>query len=80
VDADVTYTMTTGTVGGTYIPLSSFSNQEAEETAFSLDLTKNFPNAWEIGLRTYLNIYNDKTSGLLDGNVFTSTFLVKRYF
>ena len=80
VDADVTYTMTTGTDGGTYFPLSSYSSLEAEETAFSLDLTKNFSNAWEIGLRTYLNIYNDKTPGLLDGNVFTSTFLVKRYF
>jgi hypothetical protein len=80
VDADVTYTITKGTIGGTYIPLSAFSNQEAEETAFSLDLSKKFSNAWEIGLRTYLNIYNDKTTGLLDGNVFTSTFLVKRYF
>ena len=80
VAADVTYTMTKGTVGGTYIPLSSFSSLEAEETAFSLDLTKSFSNAWEVGLRSYLNIYNDKTTGLLDGNVFTTTFLVKRYF
>jgi len=73
-------TMTEGTVGGTLIPLSLYSNLDAEETAFSLDLSKKFSNAWEIGLNSYLNIYNDKTSGLLDGNVFTTTFLVKRYF
>lgn len=80
VAADVTYTITNETVGGTYIPLSTYSGLEAEETAFSLDLAKKFSNAWEIGLNSYLNIFNDKTSGLLDGNVFTTTFLVKRYF
>lgn len=80
VAGDVSYTITEGTVGGTLFPLSTYSNLEAEETAFSLDLTKRFSSPWEIGLRSYLNIYNDKTSGLLDGNVFTTTFLVKRYF
>ena len=60
--------------------LSSYSNLEATETRFSLDLAKKLPRNWEIGLSAYLNIFNDKTTDFLDGNVFTSTLALKRYF
>ena len=86
VAADVTYTLAEGTtlyndvVGGEPFSLSSFSDLEAAETTISLDLAKKLHNDWEIGLRSYLNIFNDKTSDLLDGNVFTTTFAIKRFF
>jgi hypothetical protein len=60
--------------------LSSYSNLESTETRFALDLAKKLPRNWEIGLSAYLNIFNDKTTGFLDGNVFTSTLVFKRYF
>ena len=84
--ADVNYTIAKGTtqyddvVGDADYSLTSFSGLEATETRFSLDLTKKLPRNWEIGLKAYLNIYNDKTSDFLDGRVFTTTFAIKRYF
>jgi hypothetical protein len=88
LDFDISYTIAEGVtdydalIGGTDLSLSSFSHLNTEETGISLDLTKKLSREWEVGLRSYMNIYNDKTSGLLnlDGNVFTTTFLVKRYF
>jgi len=86
VAADLTYTMAEGStlyndmVGGADFSLAEFSGLEASETSISLDLAKKLPRDWEIGLRSYLNIYNDKTSDLLDGRVFTTTFAIKRYF
>ena len=84
--ADVNYTIAEGTtqyddvVGDTDFSLSPFTNLEATETRFSLDLAKKLPKNWEIGLRAYLNIFNDKTSDFLDGRVFTTTLVLKRYF
>ncbi len=86
VAADLTHTIAEGTtgysdvVGGAPFSLSSFSNMETSETSFSLDLAKKLPKDWEIGLRLYFDIFNDKVSDLLDGNVFTTTFSLKRYF
>ena len=86
VAADLTHTIAEGTteysdvVGGAPFSLSSFSNMETSETSFSLDLAKKLPKDWEIGLRLYFDIFNDKVFDLLDGNVFTTTFSLKRYF
>ena len=86
VTADLSYTTTDGTtgfndvVGGAPFSLSSFSNLETSETGISLDMTKKLANDWEIGLMSYLNIYNDKSSDLLDGKVFATTLALKRYF
>ncbi len=86
VTADLTHTISKGTagyndvVGGAPFSLSSFSNLEISETSFSLDMAKKFSKNWEIGLRSFLGIYNDRTFDLLDGNVFTTTVSLKRYF
>ena len=84
--ADLNYTIAEGTtmysdvVGGAPYSLASFSNVEVAETSLSLDLVKRVKD-WEIGLRSYLGIFNDKISpGFLDGEVFTTTFAIKRYF
>jgi len=84
VGADLSHTITKGTTGYTVAfegtPLASLSNLEASETSFSLTMTKKFPKDWEAGLRLFYNIYNDKSTDLLDGNVLISTFTMKRYF
>jgi hypothetical protein len=86
VAADLTYTIGEGTteygdvLGGAPFSLSTFSNMETSETIFSLDLAKKLPKDWEIGLRLYFDVFNDKVFDLLDGNVFTTTFSLKRYF
>lgn len=84
--ADVTHTLTEGksdyadVVGGAPFSLSSFSALKATETIFSFEVTKRLPNDWELGLRSYLDIYDDKAYDFLDGKVFTTTFNIKRYF
>lgn len=67
-------------VGGAPFSLDSFSALKASETAFSLDVTKKLSKEWEVGLKSYLGIYNDKAYDLLDGNVFTTSCILKRYF
>ena len=86
VAADLTYTIAEGTtdygdvVDAAPFSLSSFSDMKTSETSFSIDLAKKLPKDWEIGLRLYFDIYNDKESDLFDGNVFTTNFTLKRYF
>ena len=63
------------------VPLSSFADLEASESSLSLILAKKLPKDWEIGFRLYFNIYNDTPpDDFLDGDVFSSTFTIKRYF
>jgi hypothetical protein len=84
--AGATYTITEGETGynnvvaGAPFSLSSFSALKASETVLSLDITKKFSKAWEVGLRSYMGIYNDRMYDLLDGNVFINTCTLKRYF
>ena len=35
---------------------------------------------WEVGLRFYGDMYNDRSADLQDGQLFASTLLLKRYF
>jgi len=83
---DISHTIAEGTtgykaiVGGTDLAFSSYSSMKSEETGINLDLTKKFARKWEVGLRSYFNIYNDRDTDRLDGNVFTTTFAIKRYF
>lgn len=84
--ADLTHTISEGetgyddVVGGAPFSLSSFSALKASETTLALELAKKLSSAWEVRLKSHLNIYNDRAYDLLDGNVFTTTFNVKRYF
>jgi len=86
VTADLTYTITKGktgyddVVGGEPFSLSSFSALKASETICSLEIAKRLSKDWEVRLRSYMNIYNDREYDRLDGNVFTTTFSIKRYF
>ena len=87
IAADLSYTTAKGSTGYhelveevQFTPLSSYSDLEVTETSFSLNVSKRFYKDWEIGLRSYFDIFDDKTSDFLDGNVITSTVLLKRYF
>ncbi len=82
----VSYTIAEGTagyndvVGGAPFALSSFSAKETSEIDLSLAIAKRLSKDWEIGLRSHLDIYDDKAYDLLDGKVFTTTCSIKRYF
>jgi hypothetical protein len=84
--ADISHSISKGTtgyrdvVGNADFSLSEFSNLEAAETSFSIALAKRFSTDWEIGLRSYMDIYNDKETDLLDGKVLINTITLKRYF
>lgn len=83
---DLSYTIAKGSTAYTNVidntPLSfaPLSSLEATETSLTIDLAKKLPRDWEIGLRSYINIYNDKTTDFLDGEVYVTTFGIKRYF
>jgi len=84
--AGLSYTIAEGTTGyddvagGAPFSLSSFSAMKTSETGLSLAIAKKLSREWEVILRSYLDIYNDRAYGLLDGNVFTATCGIKRYF
>jgi hypothetical protein len=86
VTAELTHTITKGTtgyndvVGGAPFSLASFSDLKAAETSLSLDITKKLCKDWQVGLKSYLNIYDDRAADLLDGDLFLTTFTIKRYF
>lgn len=67
-------------VGGAPFSLDSFSAVKAEESIFSLEITRMLSKEWEIGLSSSVDIYNDRESGHLDGNAVSSSFRIKRYF
>ncbi|MBI5556441.1 MAG: MtrB/PioB family outer membrane beta-barrel protein [Deltaproteobacteria bacterium] len=82
----LTYTLLEGeagyddVVGGAPFSLSSFSALKASEIDLSFEIIKKLSKEWDLGLRSYLDIYDDRAYGLLDGNVFTTTLRLKRYF
>lgn len=84
--AGLSYTIAEGTtgyndvVGSAPFSLSSFSAMKTAETGVSLAIAKRLSKDWEIGLRSNLDLYNDKAYNLLDGQVFTATCRIKRYF
>lgn len=83
---DVTYTLTEGkscfrdVVGGAPFALASFSKLKTTQTTFSCEIGKKLSKEWELGVKAYLDFYNDKAYDILDGEVFTTTFRLKRYF
>jgi len=84
--AELSHTISKGTtdytdvVGTAPFSLSTFSDVEISETAYSFDIVKRLAKNWEIGLKSYANVFNDRKSDLLDGKVFVSTVNVKRFF
>jgi len=84
---NIAYTRSEGGTGYTDVvgdspdfSLSSFSALKASETNFSFEITKKIAKNWEVKAKTYTSIYDDKAYDLLDGNVSTITFNIKRYF
>ncbi|MFH1216977.1 MAG: hypothetical protein V1706_10805 [Pseudomonadota bacterium] len=67
-------------VGDASFALSSFSELKINETIFSFDVVKRLSKEWEIGVRTWLDIYDDKAYDFADGKVLTTTVSLKRYF
>ncbi|MGV1099088.1 hypothetical protein ACUUL3_06700 [Thiovibrio sp. JS02] len=84
--AGVTYTVIEGESGyedvvtGQQFSLASYSALKGSETIFSLEIGKKISKEWEVGLRSYLDIYNDRAYDVLDGNVVTTTINIKRHF
>lgn len=84
--AGLTYTMIEGkcgyedVVGGAPFSLSSFSALKASETGLALEIGKKLSKEWDLGIKSALDIYNDRAYDALDGKVFTTTLNVKRYF
>lgn len=83
---DVTHTLFEGKigfddiVGNAPFDLASFSTLRATETAFSVNIAKKLCRNLEVGLRTYLGLYDDRAYGVLDGKEFTTICTLKRYF
>ncbi len=86
LSVDVTHTIFEGNtgyddiVGNAPFALASFSALKANETAFSVYLAKKLPQNLEVGLRSYLGLYDDRAYGVLDGKELTTICTVKRYF
>lgn len=86
ITADVTYTLSEGEfVPGDVLTgnSSSFISQtdiDVAETVFSLGINKKLPQDWELGFKFHTDVYDDRTDGLQDGELFITTFSVKRYF
>lgn len=83
---DVTHTIFKGNtgfediVGNAPFALASFSTLKANETAFSVNISKKLRHNLEFGLRSYLGLYDDQVDGVLDGKELTTIATVKRYF
>jgi len=87
---DLSYTIAKGDfTPGNYImeELSnppSFSSVKTTETILTIDLAKQLLENWEVGIRFVADFFDDdfseKSSDHQDGNLFITTFMVKRYF
>jgi hypothetical protein len=77
----MSYTITEGTTSynDTY-SLSSLSDLETTQTGFSIEIIKKITRDWETGLKLYYDIFDQKQSYLIDGNMFSTTFTLKRHF
>ena len=62
------------------LPLAAFSSMDAAETLFSVGVTKKMPKDWELGLTFYADTYDDESGAMLDGELFVTTFTIRRYF
>lgn len=86
VTADISHTISEGeyepgnSLNEPFGSITAFSYLETSETIFTLGLDRRFSHDWEIGLKLYADIYDDKANDLEDGQFYTATLLVKRYF
>lgn len=86
LSVDVTYTIFEGNtgyddiVGNAPFDLASFSALKANETVFSVNIAKKIRQNLEVGLRSYLGLYDDRAYGVLDGKELTTICTLKRYF
>ena len=81
ISTDLSHTLAWGKTGyNAVVTGTPFSNLKTVETGFSLNIAKKFYDDWEIGIRGYLGFYEDKITDLMDGKVYSSSLLLKRYF
>jgi hypothetical protein len=88
--ADLSYTIAEGeynpgvNIQGDPSSLALFSSMETTETIVSVELAKKVFQDWEVGLKFYADFYNDEFSDSLtdhqDGELYITTFSLKRYF
>lgn len=80
--SEVVHTVSTGEFApeAGLLPLASFSAMDASETLFSLEVAKKMPRDWELGVKFYTDTYDDESGAVLDGELFVTTFTLKRYF
>ena len=88
--ADLSYTIADGeyqpgvAIQGDTSSLGSFSSMKTTETTVSVELAKKVLQDWEVGLKFYADFYNDKfsddTAEHQDGELYITTFSLKRYF
>ena len=88
--ADLSYTIAEGeynprvTIQGDPSSLASFSSMETTETIVSVELAKKILQDWEIGLKFYADFFDDEFSDDVvehqDGELYITTFSLKRYF
>lgn len=81
LQADITYTL----LEGRYVPdsslaLTDFSDLEARETSLSVEGAKKLASDWEVALKFYMDIYDDRVGDVLEGEVYVTTLSLKRYF
>jgi len=86
LNADLTYTLSDGEyVPGTVLTDSPStlifdSKIESAETILSVGISKKMFTDWEVGVKFYTDVYDDKADSLMDGQLFITTFSIKRYF
>lgn len=87
--SDLTYTKAEGDFAeqnssGVFSSLASLSSMETTETAVSLEVARKVLQNWELGLKFYADFYDDEFSNISkdhqDGELYVTTFSIKRYF
>ena len=62
------------------LSLDSYSVLEARETIFSIEAAKKLPRDWEVAVKFYMDVYDDRVGDVLDGDLYVTTLSLKRYF
>lgn len=87
--SELTYTIAEGDFAGENFPDSSslvgyLSSMETKETGVTLEIARKFRQNWELGLKFYADFYDDEFSNISkdhqDGELYVTTFSIKRYF
>ncbi len=86
LSVDLTHTLSKGEYGPGGSPeteplsLEEFSVLDERETVLTLEAAKKLSADWEVSARLYVDLYDDRTADMLDGELYVATFTLKRYF